>query len=79
VSDRVLTGIVSNNHALLVGNVVGALMRMTDDLDDMVGPTTVDPVLTDDGDYTNQILVHRPSGTYRISVEFDEPDDADDG
>ena len=39
------------NHALLVGMVLGALMKA--DLE-------VRPVLDEDGDYTDRIIVNRP-------------------
>jgi hypothetical protein len=63
------TGIEDENHALLMGNIVGALL----DLANKSGvPTKVEPIM-DKGDmnYTNKITIARPSGTYTITVEKD--------
>jgi len=53
------TGIRDSNHALLVGEILGSLTSQEID---------AEPVMVH-GDYTNQVLIHRPSGDYRIVVE----------
>lgn len=57
---------VDGNHALLIGNLLGAFMR-----EDMqrISHTEAEPVVFDSGEYSNQILVNRGSGTYLITVE----------
>lgn len=53
------TGIVpGGNHALLVGMVSGALMK---------AGLTAEPIMDED-DYTNEIRVKQPSGTYIVAV-----------
>lgn len=53
------TGLLGPNHALLVGEVLGALAA---------AGLRPEPV-TVDGDFTKHIDVLRPSGTWRITVE----------
>lgn len=65
------TGILDGNHALLVGHVVGALMRLTAESGT---PTVVEPVEAGPRIYTNKIAVSRPSGAYIVTVE--KKDDA---
>lgn len=60
------TGIVDENHALLVGHVTGALMRLATDTGT---PTSIEPIMAGPRVYTNKIKVTRPSGDYIISVE----------
>lgn len=60
------TGIEDENHSLLVGHVVGALMRLTADSGT---PTDVQPVEVGPRVYTNRIKVTRPSGSYIVTVE----------
>jgi hypothetical protein len=60
------------NHALLIGNVAGVLHRALVDLANEFGdalPTKVEMLRDENGAYTNQIRVRRPSGTYLITVE----------
>lgn len=56
------TGIRDSNHALLCGQVFGALMQHSAE------DFQVQPVMND-GDYTNVVEIERPSGVYRVRVE----------
>lgn len=60
------------NHALIIGNVAGvlhrALVEFADKYNDAL-PTKVEMLRDENGTYTNQIRVTRPSGTYLITVE----------
>jgi hypothetical protein len=60
---------MDGNHALLVGNVVGALLRMAADLD-VTGdiPTDVEIETDADGNYTNRCFITRGSGRYVVTV-----------
>lgn len=49
------------NHALLIGHVLGGLLRAPVDYD-------VRPVYDRDGNYSDKIVVHAPSGDYVITV-----------
>lgn len=60
------TGLVDENHSLLVGHVMGALMRLATDSGT---PTHVEPIQAGPGVYTNRIKVKRPSGEYTVTVE----------
>lgn len=52
------TGIAGGSHALLVGEIFGALIR-----------TGLEAkLITEYGDYTNEIRVTKPSGTYIVAV-----------
>lgn len=53
------TGIRDGNHALLTGEIFGCLMT---------GGLDAEPVMLG-RDYTNVLLVTRPSGRYRVVVE----------
>lgn len=69
------TGIVNDNHALLVGNVMGALAYLTANLQDIV-PTEYEPIKVNGGrDYTNRFRVRRPSGSYIILVSVESAED----
>ena len=57
-------GIVDANHALLVGMIAGVLMGAQEDFPAF----EVDSVLVE-GDYTNEIIITRPSGVYRVKVD----------
>lgn len=59
------TGIEDENHALLLGHVLGALLRLTADTGT---PTTVEPVTVGPGIYSNRVKVERPSGEYVVTV-----------
>lgn len=48
-----------DNHALLIGEVLGTLLK---------GGFHASPEVID-GDYTNRIFVQRPSGTWCVTVE----------
>ena len=58
---RTETGIESDNHALLIGQVLGALGLASID---------AEPIMADDDStaFTNEIRVRRPSGTYVVAV-----------
>lgn len=59
------------NHALLVGLVLGALMKVGADLQlqkDELGEFMVEPLM-EDGSYTNQLRIMRPSGSYLVTIE----------
>lgn len=61
------------NHALLCGLIHGALLRMAADQQHTHGwpdvpHTTIEPIMDAEG-YTNRVLVHRPSGSYLVTVE----------
>jgi len=65
---------IDPNHALLIGNVTGVLHRALVELADEFGdslPTKVEMLRDENGAYTNQIRVTRPSGTYLITVELE--------
>lgn len=65
---------MDGNHALLVGNVLGALMRMAAEWQDQGGvETTIEPEMID-GNYTNCIVITRPSGRYIVTVEREASD-----
>ena len=59
------TGIAGGNHAFLVGQVVG-LLRLAQNRPDL-RITNVEG-LSEDGEYTNEIRVTKPSGTYIIAI-----------
>jgi hypothetical protein len=50
------------NHALLCGNVLGTLWKH------LPVEFKAEPLI-ENGEYTNQIRVYRPSGSYIITVE----------
>ena len=58
---------LDGNHALLIGNVAGALLKMADDIREDI-PTHVE-IEVINGDYTNCIFVTRDSGRYAVKVE----------
>lgn len=60
------TGIRDDNHALLMGHIIGALFRLK--AADAGVPTEVEPIRDTGGNYTNRIKVTRPSGAYIITV-----------
>jgi nicotinate-nucleotide pyrophosphorylase len=69
------TGIVNDNHALLVGNIMGALQYVKENLQDIV-PTEYEPIMANGGrDYTNRIRVRRPSGTYIVLVTVEQAEE----
>lgn len=55
----------SDNHALLCGHVLGALLMRLHE----TGPYHVVPVVDDAGDYTPKLMVLTPSGTYEVTVQ----------
>lgn len=57
------------NHALLVGRLMGVLMKDDGEQHSGFQPLGPRPVMTNAGDYTNKITVTQPSGTYVITVE----------
>jgi hypothetical protein len=57
--------------ALLVGNLIGLLYHLADDDAVPLARTEVEPI-TDGPNYTNQIRVTRPSGSYLITVEKEQ-------
>jgi hypothetical protein len=62
------SGVKDGNHALLCGNVLGALMNMAE----KTGPvlkTDIEVILDDDGSYTNVVYITRPSGRYMLTIE----------
>lgn len=61
--------IVSDNHALITGQVLGALMRAEAEglLHDAHGPA-VEAVDDGRGNYSDTIRVRRPSGSYLVTV-----------
>lgn len=59
------SGLVDENHSLLVGHVVGALMRLAADAG---APTEVEPITVGPRVYSNRIRVVRPSGSYIVTV-----------
>lgn len=65
------TGLVDENHSLLVGHVLGALMRLAADSG---SPTEVAPIEAGPRVYTNKISVKRKSGEYLVTVEPLEED-----
>lgn len=68
---------LDGNHALLVGNVAGALLAMARDCGEDI-PTDVEIEVVH-GNYTNRVFVTRDSGRYVVTVDTDEPDyDAED-
>lgn len=58
---------MDGNHELLVGSVGEALRHMASLLEDMT-LTQVEQAVVH-GERTNEFLVKRPSGTYRVTVE----------
>lgn len=59
----------SASHALLVGHIYGALLRLAaEEAEQGEVKTHIEPV-TDERGFTNQIKVKRPSGEYLITVE----------
>lgn len=52
------TGIRDGNHALLCGEILGCLMAKGIDAEPMMLGN----------DYTNEIVISRPSGDYRVTV-----------
>lgn len=50
---------MDGNLALLVGEILGALMARG---------FTIEPIM-DDGNYTNTLRVERPSGDYILTIE----------
>lgn len=60
------TGVLDENHALLMGHLLGALMRLSTDTKT---PTNVEPIMAGPRVYTNKIKVTRPSGDYIVTVE----------
>lgn len=52
------TGIRDGNHALLCGEILGCLMAKGIDAQPMMVGS----------DYTNEIVISRPSGDYRVTV-----------
>lgn len=62
------------NHALLIGNVAGAILRGLCGADGQaVSPTEVELVNDDQGNHTDTIRIARPSGTYLVKITK-EPD-----
>ena len=57
------------NHAMLLGNVGGALVQVSER---WRIPTDVRMLRDAGGNYTNQIRVTRPSGTYLITIMVEE-------
>ena len=57
------------NHALLVGRLMGVLMREDSERRAGLAPLDPQPVMTSEHDYTNKIIVSQPSGKYMITVE----------
>lgn len=56
------------NHALLIGNLIGMMMTLGD-----IVETKIDVVMIGN-DYSNQIILKRPSGEYLLTVEkIEEP------
>lgn len=53
------TGIEDGNHALLVGEILGLLLKQ---------PSLYALPIIVDGDYTNEIRVRKPSGTYIVAI-----------
>lgn len=68
-ADHGPTGVQDGNHALLVGRLLGTLVK-SDALDPSPNfqPLHPQPIMVD-SDYTNKILVTQPSGKYIITVE----------
>lgn len=65
---------LDGNHALLIGNIAGAVLRMASDFGEEI-PTDVE-IEVIDGDYTNRVFVTRGSGRYVVTVEkLEETDD----
>lgn len=62
------TGVKSDNHALLVGRVMGTLIKGDDYSGGSFHPLRPEPVMRG-SDYTNKILLHQPSGKYLVTVE----------
>lgn len=60
------TGVRDGNHALLVGRILGTLIK--GDLNESLLPLEPHPVMYG-LDYTNRIMVTQPSGHYLITVE----------
>ena len=58
---------LDSNHALVIGNVMGALLELEARLDGII-PTKVYPEKLD-GDYTSRLIIERPSGKYAVTVE----------
>lgn len=66
------TGVHDANHALLVGRILGALVRADvydPNFPQQLRPTPVMVTSPNGHDYTNKITVTQPSGTYVITVE----------
>lgn len=59
------TGIEDENHALLMGHIFGALMRLAADSGT---PTQIEPIYAGPGVYTNRVVVKRASGDYTVTV-----------
>jgi len=57
------------NHALLVGEIAGTLFSRRFDVE----------VGSDGRNYTNELFIHRPSGTYRLTVTPVDIEEVDDG
>lgn len=57
------------NLALLCGQVWGALMAQHST--GWTAPTEVMPVYDDEGNYTNELRITRPSGVYRLTIVAD--------
>ncbi len=68
-ADAGSTGVRDGNHALLVGRILGTLIK-SDAIDPSQNfhPLEPGPVMVGN-DYTNQIIVTQPSGKYLITVE----------
>lgn len=57
------------NHSLLVGRLIGVLLKDDSEPHKNFRPLQPRPVMTEAGDYTNKIVVSQPSGNYLITVE----------
>lgn len=60
----------SDNHALLIGLVHGALLRCEST---ELGDLRVEAVILDETDYSDTIRLYRRSGTYLVRVTPEEP------
>ena len=60
------TGIAGSNHALLCGQIMGMLNTVRTQRPDL--KLLAVEALMEDSEYTNEIRVTKPSGTYIVAV-----------